>query len=169
MKFIHYVLCFLAVLSGVVCGIGLFKEITAHSKSYGDGTDVNFLYSMESFKYENTSVTFITLENETTKFEFSKQLLPVEDFDGETNKYEITVNGYVCKDTVYDAGEIESNFCVDFYNTQGENVCSSKIVIKITFLSNKTLLKISCDGVDETTYMHQYFKNNGIRLKVNKI
>lgn len=166
MKWYSYIICFILVAVGVFCGISLFREIRA--ESYVNGSiDITNKFSQESFSYYNTSLVFYhDTYDETDTYTFDKQLLKVDDFNGAEKEYQIVLNDYVLLDCDIKAGSIFANISMDFYNTDGELVCPASMQMSIKFLSSKTQLTFVTKGQENASFFEQYFKDNGIRLKV---
>lgn len=164
-KLMLYIIGSLVILSGIICGIQFYKEVTA--KSYVNGSiNIQNQYSMESFQYNSNSVVFYS--SETNIYTYSTDLLKVDDFNGEKKNYEVVVNDYVLPATV-SAGAVDTTLLLDFYSTSGELTCSSAMKINIKFLSDKTQLTFSVVGEKQAQFLEQYFKDNGIRLRINEI
>ena len=169
MKWYSYIICFIFIVVGVFCGLQLYREIKA--ESYINGSiDISNKFSQESFNYSNTSVVFYhDTYDETDTYSFEKDLLKVEDFNGKDKNYKVTLNDFVLLDTNINAGSIYSLVKIDFYDTNNDIVCNSQLNISIKFLSNKTTLTLSTTGKENASFLEQYFKDNGIRLKVLEI
>ena len=169
MKWYVYIICFGLMIAGVFCGLRLHTLMTA--ESYINGSiNIQNQFSMESFAYANTSVEFYhDIYDATDTYAYGIDLLRVDDFNGAKNIYQIVLNGYVLLDTQIMAGSVFSVVYLDFYDTSGGIVCSSFIDISIKFLSNKTTLTISTIGGENASFLTQYFRDNGIRLKINQI
>ena len=151
------------------CGLQLYREIKA--ESYVNGSiDISNKFSQDSFNYSNTSVVFYhEINDDTNTYSFEKDLIKVEDFNGEDKKYKVTLNDFVLLDAKINAGSIYSLVNIDFYDTNNEIVCKSQLNISIKFLSNKTTLNLSTIGKENASFLEQYFKDNGIRLRVIEI
>lgn len=169
MKWYTYLICIVLIVVGVFCGIELYHEIKA--ESYVNGSiDISNKFSQESFNYSSSSVVFYhNLDDETKTYTFDKELLKVEDFNGEEKEYQVVLNDYVLIDSEINSGSIFSVLNMDFYDTNGNIVCSSIMNISIKFLSNKTQLTLTTTGDENASYLEQYFSDNGIRLKVMEI
>ncbi len=169
MKWYSYVICFIFIVVGVFCGLQLYREIKA--ESYVNGSiDISNKFSQDSFNYSNTSVVFYhEINDDTNTYSFEKDLIKVEDFNGEDKKYKVTLNDFVLLDAKINAGSIYSLVNIDFYDTNNEIVCKSQLNISIKFLSNKTTLNLSTIGKENASFLEQYFKDNGIRLRVIEI
>lgn len=167
MKWYLYIICIALIVSGVFCGIGLYEQLTA--ESYVNGSiDIENQFSMETFKYSNSSIVlYDDLYSDIYTYEID--LLKVEDFNGEDNKYQLLINDYILTDTEINAGSIDSNMGLDFYSTEGEIVCSAVMHVSIDFLSNKTTLTLTTIGGQQASFLEQYFEDNGIRIKINQI
>lgn len=166
MKWYVYLLCFVLVIAGTFCGIRLYQLVTA--ESYINGSiDIKNKYSMESFSYANTSVEFYhDIYDESDTYSYEIDLKRVDTFDGIRKQYEVVLNGFVLTDTKISSGSVFSTASIDFYSTNGEIVCSSKLDISVKFLSGKTTLALSTVGGQNASFLTQYFKDNGIRLKI---
>ena len=161
-----YLAAFAVIVTGVFCGIRLYKEVT--SESYINGSiDISNRFTQESFNYSSTSVVFYhDIYDETNTYTFEKDLLKVENFDGVTNRYQLVLNDYILLDTQISAGTVFSKLYIDFYDASGDIVCSAYMDISIKFLSNKTALSFATVGNENASFLEQYFADNGIRLKV---
>lgn len=165
-KLMLYIIGSLVIISGLICGVAFYKEVTA--KSYVNGSiNIQNQYSMESFQYNSNSVIFYQ-NSGTNTYTYSTDLLKVADFNGEKKNYEVVVNDYILPATV-SAGAVDTTLLLDFYSTSGELTCSSAMKINIKFLSDKTQLTFSVVGEKQAQFLEQYFKDNGIRLRINEI
>lgn len=165
-KLMLYIIGSLVIISGLICGVAFYKEVTA--KSYVNGSiNIQNQYSMESFQYNSNSVVFYQ-NSGTNTYTYSTELLKVSDFNGEKKNYEVVVNDYILPATV-SAGAVDTTLLLDFYSTSGELTCSSAMKINIKFLSDKTQLTFSVVGEKQAQFLEQYFKDNGIRLRINEI
>lgn len=169
MKWYTYLICFILIVVGVFCGIELYREVKA--ESYVNGSiDISNKFSQESFNYSSTSVVFYhDLYDDTNTYSFEKDLLKVDDFNGEKKQYKIILNDYILVGSEINAGSIFSVVNMDFYDTNGNIVCNSTMKISIQFLSNKTQLTLSTIGQENASFLEQYFSDNGIRLRVVEI
>ena len=169
MKWYSYILCFIFVVVGVFCGIQFYREVKA--ESYINGSiDISNKFSQESFNYSNTSLVFYhDIYDDTDTYTFEKDLLKVEDFNGETKSYQVILNDYVLINSEIKSGSVLANVQIDFYNTNGEIVCNATLQISIKFLSSKTQLSLITKGQENANFLEQYFTDNGIRLKVVEI
>ena len=169
MKWYTYLICFILIIVGVFCGIELYKEIKA--ESYVNGSiDISNKFSQESFNYSSSSVAFYHDDYDTTDtYTFQKDLLVVDSFNGLENTYQVVLNDYILFDTEFNAGSIFSTIDIDFYDTDGNIVCNADMKISIVFLSNKTQLTLATVGDKNSSFLQQYFTDNGIRLRVVEI
>ena len=169
MKWYTYIICFILIAVGAFFGTQLYREIKA--ESYVNGSiDISNKFSQESFNYSSTSVVFYhDLYDDTNTYTFEKELLKVEDFNGKEKEYKLVLNDYVLLDTEFNSGSIFSTCLIDFYNTEGTIICNAEMKISIQFLSNKTQLTLSTVGEDNSSFLEQYFSDNGIRLSVIEI
>ncbi len=164
-----YLIAFVLIVVGVFCGIRLYKEIKA--ESYINGSiDISNRFAQESFNYSSTSVVFYhDLYDDTDTYSFEKELLKVDDFDGKTKTYRVTLNDYVLLNCEISAGSVFATVDMDFYDTNGQIVNSATMKISVMFLSNKTTLTLATTGKENASFLEQYFADNGIRLRVIEI
>ena len=169
MKWYTYLICFILIIVGVFCGIELYKEIKA--ESYVNGSiDISNKFSQESFNYSSSSVTFYHDDYDTTNsYSFQKDLLVVDSFNGKEKTYQVILNDYILFNTEFNPGSIFSNVAIDFYDTEGNVICNADMKISIVFLSNKTQLTLATVGDKNSSFLQQYFTDNGIRLRVVEI
>lgn len=169
MKWYSYIFCFILIAVGVFCGISLFRDIKA--KSYVNGSiDISNQFSQESFNYSNTSVVlYHDTYDETDTYTFEKDLLKVNDFNGQEKQYQVILNDFVLTNADIKAGSVFVPISMDFYDTDGKIICSSQLNLSLKFLSDKTTLNLSTTGKENASFFEQYFKDNGIRLRVVEI
>ena len=166
---ILYLIAFVLIVVGVFCGIRLYKEIKA--ESYVNGSiDISNRFSQESFNYSSTSVVFYhDLYDVTNTYSFEKELLKVDDFDGQKKTYQVVLNDYVLLNSEINAGSVYATVNMDFYNTEGKIVNSATMKISVKFLSGKTQLTLATTGNENASFLEQYFSDNGIRLQIIEI
>ena len=157
------------MIGGVFCGLRLHTLMTA--ESYVNGSiDISNQFSMESFSYTSTSVEFYNdIYNNPTNYSFEVDLLPVDDFNGQKNTYQIVLNNYILIDTQIVAGSVFAKIYLDFHDTNGDIICSSFVDIQVKFLSNKTTLTLATTGSQNASFLTQYFSDYGLRLKINEL
>lgn len=169
MKWYVYLLCFVLIIAGTFCGIRLYSLVTA--ESYINGSiDIENKFSQESFSYANTAVEFYhDIYDETDTYAYTVDLKRADDFDGAQKAYRITLNDYVIMDAQISAGSVFSKVYMDFYDTDGKLICSAFLNVSVKFLSDKTRLMLSTTGGENASFLTQYFKDNGIRLKITEL
>ena len=169
MKWYSYIICFVLIIVGTICGIQLYKEVKA--ESYVNGSiDISNKFSQESFNYSSTSLVFYdNLYDETDTYYFEQDLLKVEDFNGKNKDYQIWLNDFILLQSDINAGSIYSVAYIDFYDEYNNLIQASTLNVSIKFLSNKTQLTLSTEGQENASFLEQYFSDNGIRLKVIEI
>lgn len=164
-----YLIAFAVIVAGVFCGIRLYKEVKAKSYVNGD-IDISNRFSQESFNYSSTAVVFYhDLYDDTDTYSFEKELLKVENFDGQEKTYRVVLNGYVLLNCEINAGSVFATIDIDFYDTSGEIVSSAEMKISVMFLSGKTQLTLATVGNENAAFLEQYFSDNGIRLQIIEI
>ena len=90
-------------------------------------------------------------------------------FNGKEKTYQVILNDYILFNTEFNPGSIFSNVAIDFYDTEGNVICNADMKISIVFLSNKTQLTLATVGDKNSSFLQQYFTDNGIRLRVVEI
>ena len=169
MKWYTYLICFVLVIVGTFCGIQLYKEVKA--ESYINGSiDISNKFSQENLNYSSTSLVFYhDLYDDTDTYSFEQDLPKVENFNGQKKSYELWLNDFIILDAEFNAGSVYSTVQLDFYNEYGNIIYSSKLNISVKYLSSKTLITLSTKGQESASFLEQYFKDNGIRLKIVEI
>ena len=114
-------------------------------------------------------VFYHDLYDDTDTYSFEKDLLKVDDFNGEKKQYKVILNDYVLVEAEVNAGSIFTAINMDFYDTNGNIVCNSTMQISIQFLSNKTQLTLVTKDQQSASFLEQYFSDNGISLRVIEI
>ena len=169
MKWYTYLICFVLVIVGTFCGIELYKEVKA--ESYINGSiDISNKFSQENLNYSSTSLVFYhDLYDDTDTYSFEQDLPKVENFNGQKKSYELWLNDFIILDAEFNAGSVYSTVQLDFYNEYGNILYSSKLNISVKYLSSKTQITLSTKGQESASFLEQYFKDNGIRLKIVEI
>lgn len=169
MKWYTYLICFVLVMVGTFCGIQLYKEVKA--ESYINGSiDISNKFSQENLNYSSTSLVFYhDLYDDTDTYVFEQDLPKVENFNGQKKSYELWLNDFIILDAEFNAGSVYSTVQLDFYNEYGNIIYSSKLNISVKYLSSKTQITLSTKGQESASFLEQYFKDNGIRLKIVEI
>lgn len=169
MKWYTYLICFVLVIVGTFCGIQLYKEVKA--ESYINGSiDISNKFSQENLNYSSTSLVFYhDLYDDTDTYVFEQDLPKVENFNGQKKSYELWLNDFIILDAEFNAGSVYSTVQLDFYNEYGNIFYSSKLNISVKYLSSKTQITLSTKGQESASFLEQYFKDNGIRLKIVEI
>ena len=169
MKWYTYLICFVLVIVGTFCGIQLYKEVKA--ESYINGSiDISNKFSQENLNYSSTSLVFYhDLYDDTDTYSFEQDLPKVENFNGQKKSYELWLNDFIILDAEFNAGSVYSTVQLDFYNEYGNIIYSSKLNISVKYLSSKTLITLSTKSQESASFLEQYFKDNGIRLKIVEI
>ena len=169
MKWYTYLICFVLVMVGTFCGIQLYKEVKA--ESYINGSiDISNKFSQENLNYSSTSLVFYhDLYDDTDTYVFEQDLPKVENFNGQKKSYELWLNDFIILNAEFNAGSVYSTVQLDFYNEYGNIIYSSKLNISVKYLSSKTQITLSTKGQESASFLEQYFKDNGIRLKIVEI
>ncbi len=167
-KFLAIAIGCVVIVVGIFSSIGLYKELT--KKSFVNGTldDVN-MFSQTEFDYTSTSVAFYDNVNDNTDIRyFENSVLKVDDFNGLTKQYKVTLNENTLLANI-EAGYISTSMTMRFYDPHNTLLCEGTLYITIEFLSDKTNLKMYVENGTQAQYFEKYFKENGIRLKAIEI
>ena len=165
-KVLGYICALVICVSGVYSAFGLHEEI--NNKSYIVGElELRNQFSTESYSYNVSSLTLYLDENEENRYSCKVETEKVEDFNGIEKQYTVTFNDYILHDhIVYTAGSVYIKLNYDFYGINGNVDCSVELNILVKFLSNKTTLEVWCYGLEESSYIQQYFADYGFRLAI---
>lgn len=167
-KFLGIAVGCVIIVCGIFSSIGLYKELS--KKSFVNGTldDVN-MFSQTEFDYTSTSVAFYDNVNDSTDIRyFENSVLKVDDFNGLTKQYKVTLNEHTLLAKI-EAGYITTSMTMQFYDAHNVLLCEGTLHITIEFLSDKTNLKMYVENGVQAQYFEKYFKDNGIRLKAIEI
>lgn len=159
-KLCLYIIAIVCILFGGYCTIGLIKDVTAESYTNGSLEQRN-TYGQDVFSYKSSSIYF-TKENDNYICE--KNLIRVNNFDGENNEYNIVFNDYLILDSDITSGSINFDIIMEFRTPDSSANVFGDLHISIKFLSDKTYMKISTDTQVEAEYFTDYFKNFGFNL-----
>lgn len=167
-KVILYILAFLVILSGVVCGIMTYKIIT--SKSYVNGDLLGFenAFKQENFKYITNALTLYADASKEDYYTYEINLLKVEDFDGLSKSYEVVFNDVEVINAEIGAGVVEFKQSYEFLDVESKVKNITKLNIRLEFLADKTKMIVVAE-TENTAYITQYFNNNQFSLRVNEI
>lgn len=164
-KFCLYVIATVCILFGGYCTFGLIKDITAESYTNGSLEQKN-TYGQDVFSYKSSSIHF-TREND--KYVCEKNLIRVNNFDGEKNEYNIVLNDYLILDSNITTGSINFDITMEFRTPDSGANIFGDLHITIKFLSDKTYMKISTETQLESEYFSDYFKNFGFDLSCYEV
>ena len=166
MKWYSYVICCVLIVLGTFFGIRLVQEMT--SESYVNGSiDITNEFYQDSFKYSTNNIVFYPIAEEES-YDFSIELLPTENFDGEDKEYIVKLNDYVLLANIY-AGKITADVNMDFYDTEGAILCNGAMSLKLEFFADKTNLTLVCADENSANYFEEYFNSYGFRLTVTEV
>jgi len=162
----QFCICIGLIIISIFATIGIINMGKKQGYILGTGIDVTWVYSMEHFKYDNTSVVLSPTANHNV-FEYSNDnLFRVDDFDARRYDYVFYVNEHIGSYTEILARQINTQFIVDFFNTDGSLAMTSTLHVSVEFLTGRTKLTLRCnDGIAAVNYWNTFFKDYGFRLK----
>ncbi len=164
-KLCLYIIAIVCILFGGYCTVGLVKDVTA--KSYTNGSlELKNMYGQDTFSYKSNSIHF-TKENDNYICE--KNLIRVNNFDGEKNEYNIVFNDYLILNPDITTGSINFDITMEFRVPDGGSSVVGSLHITIKFLSDKTYMKITTDTQVESEYFADYFNNFGFDLSCYEV
>ncbi len=159
------------IVSGVYCGIASYKEIT--SESYINGSlDVTNDFVVDTYEYNVSSLSLYNdiYSDKPNLYTNSVETAKVDNFNANTKKYTVIFNDYeLLEQVVYSAGAVYFELEYEFKDTSNNVLCIPKLCVSVRFLSNKTVLNVSCLGNAEAQYIQQYFSDYGFRLQIKEI
>lgn len=161
----------LIIISGCICGVKCYREITA--ESYVSGSiNIKNNFIADTFEY-NVSSFDLHKDNESEEDLYSNYAYcqKVEGFKGTTKKYKVIFNDYTLsdEDVKITAGSVAFNLTFNFTGVESEELNTPTISVLVKFLNNKTTLDVACVGKTEASYMQQYFTDYGFRLAIKEI
>lgn len=159
-----YLFAVIIIVSGVLSSTLLYKNIT--KTSYINGTPIELNKEIENLNFTTSSIVF-SLEND--KYVYTTKLPQVEDFDGNKNNYLIYLNDYLIISPIIKYRNINFSFYRNFYSTEYEILINGQIYINIDYLSDSTILTISCDEYNLKNFFEKYFSNQGFSLIVKNV
>ncbi len=167
-KFLGIAIGCVIIVIGIFSSIGLYKELSRKSFVNGSLDDVN-MFSQTEFDYTSTSVAFYDNVNDSTDIRyFESSVVKVDDFNGLTKQYKVTLNDHTLLADI-EAGYITTSMTMQFYDAHNVLLCEGTLYITIEFLSDKTNLKMHVENGVQAQYFEKYFKENGIRLKAIEV
>ncbi len=165
MKWYSYLLCFILILSGVFCSIGLVHEFNVESGVYGTFESVETINKYNDVLKVDKGV--IPFETENYKDYTAVVTEEYTYFDGKYNDYAVMFNGNLLSDVQIYAGKITASINLNFYDNYGEKITTSVVNILIEFFDSNTKITFTTQNIDNSyAYLNQYMNVNGSVLKV---
>lgn len=165
------ILGFLVIISGGICGVKCYREITA--ESYVSGSiNIKNEFIVDTFEYSVSSFD-LHKDKDSTENVYSNyaQSEKVEGFNGIEKKYSVEFNDYTLtnEQVKFTAGSVSFSLTFNFTSINDEELCTPTINVLVKFLNNKTTLDVSCSGEKEASFAQQYFADYGFRLAIKEI
>ena len=165
-KTLLYILAFVIIVSGIVCGIWAYKLITRKSYTYGE-LGIENVFQIEYFNYSGGLALYDDSTNLNLYINESdfKPLQKGFEFDGINKKYEVIFNEMEIVNANIYPGYVEFNQNFEFMDISNNLLNTSNMVVRVEFLANKTKMKVSVE-TDDVAYIKQYINNNKFNLKI---
>ena len=167
MPAIMYLIALIIIISGVFAGVWDYRHITSKSYIKGDLSGIdNVLMSTELY-FNTNQLTLYEVEDADNQYLYTIDLTPIKNFNGLTKKYEVVFNGNEVINAKVGAGYVEFSKMLEFLSVNNEILSTSKMVIQVSMLADKTRLKVFVE-TDKIEYMTQYFNNNSFALSIRQ-
>ncbi len=165
MKWYSYLICFALIIAGVFCSIGMFNVFKHDSGVYGTYESIETINDYdEVFKFDKGAIAFETDDYVNYTAKFSEMNV---DFDGKDGNYEVLFNGNLLSDVEIYAGKITAVISLNFYDSYGDKICTSKVNVLIEFFDSDTIVTFTTKNENNSyAYLNQYMNVNGAILKV---
>lgn len=167
-KLIAYILAVIVIFSGIVCGIWAYKIITNKSYIEGDLSGIENVYKSTDFYFKTNQLAMYEDEENENLYLYEIDLIPVENFNGITKTYEVVFNKHEIINPTIKAGKVEFTEELEFLDVNNQVLKQSRITVLISFLANKTKLKVAIE-VSDKAYITQYFNNNSFELSIREV
>ena len=165
MKWYSYLFCFILIIAGVFCSIGLYNEFTNNSGVYGTFESVETVNKFdEVLKVDEGVIPFESSDYVNYSAKIAQE--PVK-FDGSKEDYAVLFNGNLLSDVEIYSGKITAVITLNFYNTEGAKVATAVVNVLIEFLDSNTIITFTTKNENNSfAYLNQYMNVNGAILKV---
>lgn len=165
MKWYHYLLCFVLIITGIFSSIELVKLFNVKSAEYGTVITIetkNDYTEISKFDYGSLSFDTEDYTNYTNITSFAPQ-----DFNGDKNNYTILFNGNPASNVVVNAGKISGDLTMCFYDLNGDIASTSDLHILVEYYASGTKVTLSMANLsDSVAYFTTYTNINGAVVKV---
>ena len=168
-KIILYILAFIVIVSGIICGIWAYKLVTRKSYEYGE-LGIQNVFKIGYFDYDGGLALYkdgTNLNLYTSETDFK----PLEDgfkFNGLTKTYEVIFNDIEIVNAEVYAGYVKFNQEFEFLDVNNNLLNTSLMTVRVEFLANKTKMKVAVE-TENIAYMRQYIDNNAFKLSIREI
>lgn len=165
MKWYSYIICFILVISGVFCTIGIANIWSESSEVHGTVPPVEVQYGYD--KVTQFSFEEMAFESEDNLNYTFKSTEDVVSFDGSKKNYVLFFNDNLVSDVELFSGKIVASLNLKFYGTDGSIVSIVKLNILIEFFDGNTEVTIKTKNDNNSmAYLTQYVNVNGATIKV---
>lgn len=165
MKWYSYLICFILVLSGVFCTIGLVQIWSESSEVHGTVPPIEVQHGYDKVaKFNFEEMPFDSEDNLNYTFTSTEDVV---DFDGAKNDYVLFFNDNLVSDVEIFSGKVVAHLTLKFYGTDGSVSSISNLNILIEFFDGNTVVTIKTKNENNSmAYLTQYVNVNGATLKV---
>lgn len=168
MKWWQYTICCIIILVGIVFGIELIDMFATKSGEYGSPITIETIQGLDIVEsYDFGLIEFADSDGDNT-YTFTANYAPIN-FNGNVNSYSLMFNSQPLQEIEVKSGAISGSLTLIYYDTEGEEITSSKLYVSILFYANNTQISFEIQNNNESvSYFTTYMNYNGANLKLVK-
>jgi len=163
MKWYHYLICIAMIIAGIFCSIQLVDLFSVKSVEVGQ---VNFATKNNYDEFSCFDISNMTETDDYVVYT-SVSTYGAQDFDGSKNEYSVFFNDTPLDNLSITAGKISGQTILVFYDLDGNEVTTAKILFTIEYSANQTTVTATMTNENySVSYFNSYAEINGAVLKV---
>lgn len=167
-KIVYYILAFILIVAGILCGIGVYKEMTSKSYVNGNLQGVENIFYTTELNFKTNNVALYEDADSENVFKYETNLTPVKDFDGLKNNYKVVFNDNEIINPQFNSGIVQFVENQEYLNIENDVINETELTIRLEFYADKTKLKVVAK-TNNVLFVEQYLQLNGFSLQVIKI
>lgn len=165
MKWYTYIICFILIIVGAFCTIELVDLFSVQSGEYGSVISYQTQENYEEF----SKFDYGTIEFDTEDYSNYKNISTYgsQKFDGTKENYLLFFNGQPLNNVVQNAGRINGDLSLKFYDLNGEEITTADIHFMVEYLASSTKVTTTITNTNNSvSYLNAYMEINGAVLQV---
>lgn len=165
MKWYTYIICFILIIVGAFCTIELVDLFSVQSGEYGSVISYQTQENYEEF----SKFDYGTIEFDTEDYSNYKNISTYgsQKFDGTKKDYTLFFNGQPLNNVVQNAGRINGDLSLKFYDLNGEEITTADIHFMVEYLASSTKVTTTITNTNNSvSYLNAYMEINGAVLQV---